>query len=175
MRNNCDKISLIMTRFALHSYPRFKGGSYNYIGWSKPQIEVFEVKPILKNEHILFANRQVELIGVEHDTARLCLSRLNSSPQSEIRQYTVNKPVPIGHDPNLYDASCEYFIGCWTSDATWKKYYLRIILSRQHEINMSCLRGVPLFFTKRAIKSYYSRCKYLAEDICDRVSSRSQL
>lgn len=168
-----DRTSLILTRFALHSHPRFIGGSYsNFIGWSKPRIEVYEVGKILKKEPVRFANRQVEFLGVEHDTARLRFTELNSSPKSEIRQYIINKPVSTGHDPDLYDASCEYFIGCWTSSAIWRQYYLRTILVRQHEINISRLQSVPSLFTKRAFMFYYNRCKYLAEDVRDRLRSR---
>lgn len=173
MRSSNEKTYLILTRFALHSHPRFKGGSYsNFIGWSKPRIEVYEARMILKNVQIRFANRQVELLCVEHDTACLRFTEMNSSPTSEIRQYTINKPVSTGHEPGLFDASCEYFIGCWGSPAIWKRYHLRTVLARQHEINISRLQNVPSYFSKRAFKFYHDRFIYRVEGIRDRLCSR---
>lgn len=173
MRSERNRTSLILTRFALHSHPRFKGGSFsNFIGWSKPRIEVYEVRNIQKIGQIRFANRQVELLGVDHDTACLRFTELDSASDSEIRQFIINKPVSTGHDPDLYDARCEYFIGCWASSAVWKRYYLRKILASQHEINLSRLQNVSSYFSKHAFKFYYNRCKYLAEDIRDRLRSR---
>lgn len=173
MRRNRKKTSLILTDFALYRRPRFKGGPYhNFIGWSKPRIEIDEVKTIRKNEKTLFANRQVELIDIKHDCARLSFTGRKPSSESEIREYITNKPISTGHSPGLHDGSCEYFIGCWTSRVLWGSYYLRTILARQHEINISRIQSILSYFTKRALMIYYNRCRYMGEDLYERLKDR---
>lgn len=173
MRKNRKKSRLIMTCFALHSHPRFKGGSYsNFIGWSKPRIEVYEVKTIRQNEQACFAGQQVKIIDIKHGYARLNFTELKTPHENETREYVINKPVSVGYNPDLYDASCEYFIGCWTSRVLWNNYCLRTVLARQYEINISRLQRVPSYFTKRALKFYLNHCKCIVEDFCGHFHKR---
>ena len=178
MRTKREKSCLILTRFAMHSFPRFRGGSFsNFIGWSKPRIEIYEIKETQANEPICFANRQLEVVEIE--AGEICFrfiepeSQNASAVKSEIKKYALNKPVSIGYDSNLYDAQCEFFVGFWTSRAKWEKFYLKTILAKQHEINISRLHSIPSLFTRRAFVFYYNRCKYLVEDLREKTRRKS--
>jgi len=155
-----EKASLILTSFTLYSHPRFKRGTFsNYIGWSKPRIDVYEVKSIKEAEQICFASRQVELVDIGPSMAHLRFSRQGSDFKSEIRQCSLNKPISIEYNTSLHDASCEHCIGLWTSSKKWNRYYLKTVLERQFEINISRIRFFPTYLSKRAFKWYHNRCK----------------
>lgn len=178
MENNRDKTRLILTRFVLHSHPRFRGGSYSdFIGWSKPRIEVCEVAHLSKNEQIEFTNRNVELIDVGPNDVQLritgLISQCKSEQKIEVRRYALNKPISTGHESGLYDATSEHFVACWTSRAKWIVYYYKTVLARSHEISLYRLHRIPSYFTKHAFMFYYDRFKYLLVGLYERLRGKS--
>lgn len=159
--------SLLLTRFALRSHPRLKG-------WSKPRMEVYEVQTIRQNRPAQFKNKPVRIVAIQQQTVILSSALDALNEKEEVRQYPLNQPVRTGYNAGLYDASCEYYFACWTSEQKWNRYCLKTKRAYQWEIYTSKIRLIPSYFTKRALKWYGRRFKASAKALWKRFFNKAK-
>ena len=151
----------ILTRFSLLRHPLYRDSSYSdFIGWSKPRIEVYEVIELRGDDAAEFANCRVQIANVDAEGIDLRYAELDASGSpkgaEKVRRLPLDTPLSTGHDERLMDASREHFVGCWTTRPKWIFYCLKVFAANQGQVMAT---GIRSKFTRRAINWYLTQIK----------------
>ncbi|MBQ6365190.1 MAG: hypothetical protein IJI61_02145 [Oscillospiraceae bacterium] len=161
------KPGFVLAHFSLMSHPEFKEGSLSsghYTGWSKPLIKIHEIEDLQTGQTVTFDERRVRII--EHSSNRIVLqfdkegAKTPEKRKSEIKMIRPNLPVETGTDTGLYDASCTYYYGCWTSWSKWLHYYLGVRWDHWKDVYKARLIALPSYFTVTKMKRYWKFYRY---------------
>ena len=161
-----------LTRYSLLGHPRFKRGTGHsgYLWWSKPIIQIHEVKFCRSDKPVEFNGNEVLICGYSKKEVSLKFTKPDvKKGEEKTRTILLNTPIQTGHDNTLCDASSVSCFACWTSVIRWIGYYNRIKLERWKDDWRQDLIDFPTYFTTRSIKHFcrywYCRFKMIFEDI----------
>ena len=158
MKRRRRKPEFVIASFSLTRHPRYKGGSRssgNYIGFSKPIIQISRFESFYIDECVKFGNDIVRVIDWMKDSIALQFEKGYCGPNEgkiEIRTVCPNKPISTGFNPDLYDLSCECFFCCWTSPKKFLQYLFEVKWERWVDDSRAQIIGLPSYFSARAIR-----------------------
>ncbi len=174
------KPEFVIARFSLYGHPRFKGytrSPSNYVGWSKPIIDIVEIESLQIDQQIRFNGCTVQVVDWSEDSIVLQFERENSHiPGREINEQRIlslNVPMCTGSYSEMYDRTCDIYLCCWTSWEKFLKYYLGVKWERWKDDCKARIIDLPFHYSVKAIKQRWkmrwNQFKALTEELIDAV------
>lgn len=151
------KPEFVIAEFSLYKHPRFKNGAFSgFIGWSKPIIEIQLFELLYVDQPVRFGREFVRVVDWSRDSIVLqfdkSIEHTHDEEEGETRVVRFNEPIKTGYEPNMCDASCSYYFGCWTSWRSFLKYYLGVKWVRWVDDRRIQIITLPSRYTATAIK-----------------------
>ena len=128
--------------------------SANYLGWSKPIIELREIESFQADQTARFGNREVKVAEWSEDSVVLLFDNGKKNAEEDIERLELkpNTPKETGFDSGRFDGSRAYYLGCWTSWGRFLQYYYSVRLTRWIDDCKARIIDLPSHYSVGAIK-----------------------